>query len=488
MRRRAAREEDMDMRKYLIVALVGAVSAFGMGCSDSSDTGTGGSGGTAGTGGSTGGSGGTPTAFCDGLGTDVCADNGGTGVVQITDEELSSDTCFSAECDYVLTTTTYVTGDSTLTIEAGVSVFGDNGSALVVTTQGEIQAVGTASAPIVMTSSRPDGSRAAGDWGGLVMLGTARLSWGNGACDGEAGECEANIEGLPPTEGRGLYGGDDDSHDCGTLNYVRVEYAGFVFGDDNELNALTLGGCGTDTELDYIQAHRGLDDGIEFFGGTASISHVLVDGTGDDCFDTDQGYQGSFTNAICHHYNPSSNDPRGIEADNFSQNNDVQPRSTPQFTYLTIIGGTGTDRGMVLRRGSFGNVNGAVVVDFPNAGVDLRDGAWAVSPGGWPDELVVTNTCFDNNNPNYPPGTNCGTMTESGDCNDNDGSDNFFPEDTELPVAMLNNLEEDPQLGDVSGALDGGTPDYSVGNANCMGAFAPDGVDFTAGWTNFDAD
>ena len=86
----------------------------------------------------------------------------------------------------------------------------------------------------------------------------------------------AQIEGLPPTEGRGLHGGTNAAHDCGTIRYVRVEYAGYVFGRNNELNGITVGSCGTDTEMEYIQIHRGLDDGIEFFGGTVNIRHVVV--------------------------------------------------------------------------------------------------------------------------------------------------------------------------------------------------------------------
>jgi hypothetical protein len=477
------------------MALVCGLGAFGTAaCGDDSGTGTGGTGGgtggtgggTGGTGGGTGGTGGV-TNFCDGKGVDFCAENGTDGLAEINTATIGEDTCLSNDCDYLLTTDTFVTGaaEPTLYVEAGTTVFGGDAGSLIITTTGEIQAIGTSDAPIVFTSDNQDGSRQPMDWGGVVLLGNAPLSWGNEPCDGEQGECTANIEGLPATQDRGLYGGNDPAHDCGTLNYVRIEYAGRTIGEDNELNALTLGGCGSETELDYIQAHRGSDDGIEFFGGNAEISHVIVDGTGDDCFDTDQGYQGGFTNAICHHYNPSSGDPRGIEADNFEQNTNAMPASNPEWTYVTIIGSANADRGIVLRRGTRGTVSGAVVVNFPSAGVDLRDDAWASDPG-WPESISVRDSCFFNNSPNYPSGTNCGEANESGDCNDNDGSGNYFPENTELPMSALGNLEEDPQLGNVSGATNGGTPDYSVSNPNCAGAFAPSGEDWTTGWTNFD--
>ncbi|HSN84635.1 MAG TPA: hypothetical protein VLS88_18790, partial [Polyangiales bacterium] len=342
-----------------------------------------------------------------------------------------------------------------------------------------IDAQGTSDAPIVMTSSRAEGQRQTGDWGGLVLLGEARLSWGNEACDGTAGECEANIEGLPATENRGVFGGNDDAHDCGTVRYTRIEFAGFRFGQDNELNGLTVGGCGSDTTLEYIQVHRGLDDGVEFFGGTASIQYVIVSGTGDDGIDTDQGYSGTVMNFIVHHFAGSSDDPRGIEADNFSQNNDVEPRSAPQMMYGTVVATaeTSNQQGIVLRRGTFGVLDGLVVSGWASAGVDLRDGAWDEA-GGWPTGLLVTNSCFFGNGPNFPDDDNDESAQNPG---------TFFPEDTNMPAQ--NNIEVDPGLGDFSGAVDGSaTPDYSVSNTDCDGAFAPSGDDWTADWTAFPAD
>ncbi|NNE20749.1 MAG: hypothetical protein HKN10_19945 [Myxococcales bacterium] len=467
------------MRKYLGIALVGAMVAFGAGCSDDDPpaTGTGGSGGSGGTGG-----------------------GGPCGDVEITDEEITVDTAWDdPTCTYILTREVYVVG-ATLTIGAGVTVAGDNGSALVVTTSGMIDAQGTAADPIVFTSSRAEGQRLTGDWGGVVLLGEARLSWGNAECDGALGECVANIEGLPDTEDRGQFGGNDDAHNCGTIEYARIEFAGFRFGADNELNGLTVGGCGSATTLDYIQVHRGLDDGVEFFGGTSSISHVIVSGTGDDGIDWDQGYNGVIENFIVHHFAGSSDDPRGIEADNFSQNNDVEPRSAPQVMYGTIVASPDTtnQQGMVLRRGTWGTVDGVVVSGWDRAGVDIRDASWELT-GGWPTGLAVTNSCFDANDPNYPPlGTDCDNPDENlrmGDCNDPEDvpAAQTFDEATEMAAAARGNLEEDPGLGDFSGAIDGSsTPDYSITNANCMGAFATmgadNGTDWTEGWTAFPAD
>ena len=476
------------MRRYIGIVLVGALAVTGatfIGCSDDDDNG--------GTGGSGGGGGG-------GAVVDLCTDNGGSGEVQISNEDITENTLLTADCTYRLTRQIYVGGGATLTVNPGVQVVGDNGSALIVTTNGRIEAEGTADEPIVFTSSRAVGQRAPGDWGGVVMLGTAPLSWGSPAgCNGELGECRSNIEGLPDTEARGIFGGNDPSHDCGSLEYVRIEFAGFVFGEDNELNSLTLGGCGTDTNLDFIQVHRGEDDGFEFFGGLADLSHGICTGTGDDCVDWDQGYRGNITNFIAHHFAGNSSDPRGIEADNWSENNDVEPRSAPMVRYGTVVASPGgvTDQGIVLRRGTLGVLDGLVVAYYDGPGFDMRDASWR--DGNWttndPDSaLVVKNSCFTDNDPDWPAvGTNCGQPGATGDCNDPEGvpGDQTFDELTELAQPALNNQIVAPNdlgllVSDIAPAATGGAPDYSVNDASgCAGAFAPSGDDWTTGWTSY---
>ncbi|MDH3817604.1 MAG: hypothetical protein OES21_03255, partial [Myxococcales bacterium] len=373
------------MKKYLGIILVAVALAMGSGCSGSD----GGGGGEGGTGGS-------------GLGPNPCQALGGTGDVEITVEEITEDTVFEAGCRYFFTRETYVVG-AELRIEEGTALYGDKQSALIITTTGTIDAQGTSANPIVFTSSALAAEARPGDWGGVVLLGLARLSWGDTGCDGTAGECVGSIEGIAVGEERGKFGGNDDSHDCGTLSYVRIEYAGAVFGDDNELNGLTVGGCGSDTTLEYIQVHRGLDDGVEFFGGTASIDHVLISGPGDDGLDWDQGYRGTVDNFIVHHFTSTSSSPNGIEADNFGDgDNNVEPRSAPDITNGTVIGDGRTEgSGVVTRVGTWGVLDGLVVVGFGGAGYDMRNGAWSVD-GGWPTGIVVENSCFNDNGVNYP--------------------------------------------------------------------------------------
>ncbi|MCA9694266.1 MAG: hypothetical protein KC636_32070, partial [Myxococcales bacterium] len=226
-----------------------------------------------------------PLTACDGGNTEGSEDPTGDGDVDHTceiDGDITEDTTWSLDaCDeYALATDTLVfVRGSTLTVEPGVVVRGGAGSALVIDKDARIVADGTADAPIVFTSFDPDNA-SPGDWGGLVLLGEATINIEGG---------KALAEGFPtPPE----YGGTTDSHDCGTLRYVRVEYAGFAISEGNELNGITFYACGTETTVSYVQSHMGLDDGIEMFGGGFDADHIVVTGASDDSLDMDQGFHG----------------------------------------------------------------------------------------------------------------------------------------------------------------------------------------------------
>src|SRR5690606_12578070 len=65
--------------------------------------------------------------------------------------------------------------EATLTIQPGTLILGKSSveSALVIDKTGQINAVGTATSPIVFTSDKAAGSRAAGDWLGVFIFGNA---------------------------------------------------------------------------------------------------------------------------------------------------------------------------------------------------------------------------------------------------------------------------------------------------------------------------
>ncbi len=213
----------------------------------------------------------------------VISDNGGgTGT-----------TTWTADKKYLLDGIVFVNDGQTLTIEPGTVIRAKTGqdveaSALVVARGGKIIAQGTQVAPIIFTVEGDDlqGSvpiEANGLWGGVIVLGSAPVNTPSG---------EQMIEGIPLEDPRSMYGGTDEEDNSGILKYVSIRHGGTQIGDDNEINALTLGGVGRGTTLEYVEVISNRDDGFEFFGGTVNGRYLLSAFCGDDAFDFDLGYKG----------------------------------------------------------------------------------------------------------------------------------------------------------------------------------------------------
>ncbi|MDX1692383.1 MAG: hypothetical protein R3208_01385 [Ketobacteraceae bacterium] len=278
-------------------------------------------------------------------------------------EDILQDTRWEAGKTYILDRVIYVESGADLTIDAGVTVQGKPGSALVITRGSRLFARGTRARPIVMTSAREPGSRAPGDWGGLVLLGSAPVNNSN-----------LHIEGLDPTDPRGLYGGVTEMDSCGVLEFVRVEYAGFEVYAGNELNGLTLGGCGSQTEISHVQVHLPLDDGIEVFGGTVDLKHILVTGPGDDGLDWDLGWQGRAQFVIIQQHRDRGDN--GFEGDSNSERPGALPASRPVIFNATLIGGfsdSKSQRGMLLRHGTGGHFANILLTGFSTESIDIRN-------------------------------------------------------------------------------------------------------------------
>jgi hypothetical protein len=203
-------------------------------------------------------------------------------------------TTWTSDKDYILEGFVFVNEGQTLTIEPGTVIQfrtgqAENASALIVARGGTILAEGTASDPIVFTVEGDDlmGSvpvQARGLWGGLIILGNARLN-----VDGE----EAHIEGIPLSEPRGVYGGTLDDDNSGRLKYISIRHGGTNIGQGNEINGLTLGGVGSGTIIEYIEIISNQDDGVECFGGSVDLRYITIAYCGDDAFDADIGYHGN---------------------------------------------------------------------------------------------------------------------------------------------------------------------------------------------------
>jgi len=220
-------------------------------------------------------------------------------------KNISQNTTWKSGEEYVLASRVSVLSGVTLTIEPGVIIKGEagtgaNATTLLVARGGTLIAEGNATEPIIFTSVAdeiepgqiaspnldPDLS---GLWGGLIMLGNAPIS---------ADAASVQIEGIPPSDQNGLYGGNDETDNSGSVKYVSIRHGGANIGEGNEINGLTLGGVGNTTSIEYVEIVSNQDDGIEWFGGKVNVSHALVWNTGDDAIDTDQSWGGTLDNFI----------------------------------------------------------------------------------------------------------------------------------------------------------------------------------------------
>ncbi len=228
---------------------------------------------------------------------------------------------------YLLKGWVYVADGAKLRIPAGTIIKGDKQTmaSLIIEPGGYVEMKGTKEAPIVMTSEEAPGQRRPGDWGGLIICGKAKNNQGT-----------QQIEGGPRT----IHGGSNDADNSGIFQYIRVEFAGYPFETDKEINGITFGSVGSGTTIDHLQVSYSNDDSFEWFGGAVNCKYLVAYKGWDDEFDTDNGFSGTVQYCL------SIRDPRiadtsqsnGFESDNNGTGADVAPFTTATFKNVTFIG------------------------------------------------------------------------------------------------------------------------------------------------------
>jgi hypothetical protein len=227
-----------------------------------------------------------------------------------------------------------------LTVKPGVVLYGATGTSWLVVNRGNrIQAVGTATSPIVFTSRdnvlglANDDSQ--GQWGGVVLLGRAPITDCTVAPAATPGtvDCERQTEGAVDPA---YFGGATPNDNSGTIDYVQIRYSGYVLSGNSELQSLTLGGVGSGTTIAHFHSHNSSDDGFEIFGGRAAMRRVVITGADDDNVDVDTGYQGTIQYVIAVQKSSGAADSM-IELDSANALEDNTPRTHLKLANFTFV-------------------------------------------------------------------------------------------------------------------------------------------------------
>ena len=201
---------------------------------------------------------------------------------------ITSDTSLDTNIIYRLTGALSVENGATLTIPAGTVIIADadpgqaTSTYIVVQKGSDIQINGTASDPVVMTST----DQQPGDWGGLVILGDAVTSEGIDAI--------AEIGGF-------VYGGTNPGDSSGSINFLVINYAGAQINSESQYNGLSLYAVGSGTTISNVVILNGTDDGVEFFGGSVNATNFYLQDNEDDAVDWTEGWDGTLTNTYIVH-------------------------------------------------------------------------------------------------------------------------------------------------------------------------------------------
>jgi hypothetical protein len=328
---------------------------------------------------------------------------GGTTENTILEGRITANRTLKAGYTYKLRGLVYVTNGAILTIEPGTKIVGELGKngGLIITRSCKIIADGTATDPIVFTSEAVTPQR--GDWAGVVLLGNAPTNASFNGVQG-LGEIEG---GINNSDGLGLYGtpatqAQNPADNSGILRYVRIEYAGYAFLPDKEINGLTFGGVGSNTIVDYVQVYYANDDSFEWFGGTVNCTHLISFRTLDDDFDTDNGFSGKVQFGISLRDSSVADISKSeaFESDNDANGSSLLPQTSAVFSNMTVMGPRATSSnsgnslfvwGAQIRRNSSMSLFNSIIMGYPN-------GLYIDATKGVPTDNNIPGSLFVQNN------------------------------------------------------------------------------------------
>lgn len=262
----------------------------------------------------------------------------GTEESYVLDKDITENVTLETGKNYTLNGGIHVKAGATLTIQPGVTITAKHDGTVdyILVEQGaKIDAQGTASQPIVMTSEKKE----AGAWGGLHICGYAHTNNGSGSSE----------------IGNAPYGGNNDADNSGTLKYIRLEYTGYAFDEEHEANGVSFYGVGNGTTVEHLQAYKGSDGGFEFFGGSVNVKYLVATSCSDDSFDWTEGWNGKAQFLVAYQEGETSLGYACdclMECDNNGTNFAATPVAHPVIANATLIGNGGEAQGVRLRAGT----------------------------------------------------------------------------------------------------------------------------------------
>jgi len=389
---------------------------------------------------------------------------------------IGADTTWSCEYAYELANDVIVSPGATLHIEPSVTIRVEPRHMLLVQRGAQLDAAGSAEAPITFTSAKPEGARSAGDYRGLILIGDGPSQSTTTAVHDSLSDARAHY-------GGGQAGKPDGS--CGKLRYVRIEFAGGSI-DDLSLpaGALTLAGCGSGTVVDYVQVHRATD-GVGLLGGTVGLRHIVVTNNFlGEAVEWSAGYVGTMQFVVAQSLGASA----AMQGSNSADDEEASPVSRPTIYNATLVGSpplvTGQHFGFVLQLGSRAVFKNSVIQGFADAGFDLR-----LSPNVLKNELGsgksvdISHALLNGNAAAYTEQAQGLSSMQS-----------MRMQDPKLPAAT-NPTPQMPEAAPLFAPKDptvntdpASAPTGFDATAGFRGGVPQDGLDWTLGWTSFPND
>ena len=274
---------------------------------------------------------------------DAVIDNLNNGVMQ---GNLTESYTLNSGIQYNLTGQFTISEGGSLTIPGGTRILADAGGTevyIAVLKGGQIFINGNAADPVIMSSANGN----AGDWGGLTICGDATTSAGVDAT--------AEVGGF-------LYGGNNDTDSSGNISYLQITGTGAQINSESQYNGVSFYAVGSGTVVNNLAVINGADDGVEFFGGTVSVTNLYLENNDDDSIDWTEEWNGGVENVYI------SNTVAGFSTV-FEGDKDNANPTFENITAVSTVGGTA----LQFKKQSGGTIRGLSLSGY-DVELDMKDG------------------------------------------------------------------------------------------------------------------